>query len=198
MIIIYYLGIETVDVEGLISETPQLVQAMREVFKQNAKDDIEMNASHDEGNKNAINDKFNLSYELDSDEEMRINNYKFSAQEKLKGSKMILNEDNLRMKDQSLRAQLDSLIQRINENVNYLQGSRNRQLFNTQTAIISSFYNFPVKIVYNDEVLSIVPKAILKNKDIYEEIFSLLHLHPCYIMKIIDTYQFYTVSLIII
>lgn len=35
-------------------------------------------------------------------------------------------------------------------------------------------------------MLSTLPRAIMKNKDLYEEIFGLLQVHPCYIKMIID------------
>jgi len=67
------------------------------------------------------------------------------------------------------------------------QNSRYNQFFKTETSVIASLYNFPYKIEHISDILSKVPKTIMANKHIYEEIFSLLQTHVCYIKKILSS-----------
>ena len=108
-------------------------------------------------------------------------NYRFDSQVKLKKAKNIMSEENLKIEDQSLDAYLNSLMKRINEKVIECQNSRFNQFFKTETSLIASLYNFPYKIEHVYDILSKVPKTVMANKHIYEEIFSLLQIHTWYI-----------------
>lgn len=109
--------------------------------------------------------------------------YRFDSQTKLKKAKNIMSEDYLKIEDQSLDAYLKSLMNSINEKANEWQNSRFNQLFKTETSLIASLYNFPYKIEQVYDILSKVPKAVMANKHIYEQIFSLLQIHTCYIKE---------------
>lgn len=74
----------------------------------------------------------------------------------------------------------------LNEAIKFSHSKYYMQFFNTGSMIISGIYNFPHKICRNDTILSTLPRAIMMNKHIYEEILSLLQLHPCLIKMIID------------
>lgn len=176
--------------EGLYIENPQLVQEMRRTFKRNWKEEKLYKKLDDKGMGGGA-DHMNDHGDSDSDEGMKLKNLKFSVQEKLKETKMVLNEETIKMKDQSLKSTLNGLVSRINKNLNLIQVSRYHQYFITESVIISGIYKFPVKIEHNDCIRSSVPKLLIKKKDVYEEIFTLLQLHPCYIKNIIENYQYF-------
>lgn len=112
------------------------------------------------------------------DNNKKAANYKYDVQEKLKENKTVLSEEYLKMDDQSLKANLSSLVKNIHENIRALQNSRFNQFFKTETSIIASLYNFPKSINLREDLKSLVPRSIMNHKSAYEEIFSLLQLHP--------------------
>jgi hypothetical protein len=117
---------------------------------------------------------------------MKAKNLKFSVQEQLKETRLTLSEDSLYNKDLSLKLRLTTIVKRLHESMKYLQNMYYTQFFNTESSLISGIYNFPNKIDRNETILSTLPRAMMKNKDVYEEIFRLLQVHPCYIKMIID------------
>jgi hypothetical protein len=50
----------------------------------------------------------------------------------------------------------------------------NNSLFNAQNAIISRIYTFPTKIEMLTDIKAELPKVIIRNKQYYEMIFTLL------------------------
>ena len=184
-----------IDLDSNYIGQPLIIQNLKNVFRENIRI-VKENEKNEEKNKNddGNEDGKNQKADNDSDENIKKKNQEFSCQEKLQESKTVLNEDTLKLKDLSLKAKLNSLVARINENVRSLTIHTNHQLFQTETTIISGIFNFPKKIEHNDSILSIVPKIILNNKSIYEDIFSLLYMHPCHIKKIIEIYPLLKVS----
>jgi len=85
-----------------------------------------------------------------------------------------------------LKVKLQNLVILIHETSKFEQKRYFKQFFNTGSSIISGIYNFQTKILRNENILNTLPRSIMKSKHIYEEIFSLLQLHPCYIKMIID------------
>ena len=76
----------------------------------------------------------------ESDQDAKVKQLKFDVQQKLKETKSVLNEKDLRMRDQTLKSKLNTLIQRINENVQSLKFDRDHEFFVTETVIITSLY----------------------------------------------------------
>ena len=63
------------------------------------------------------------------------------------------------------------------------EASLNTQFYNAQNGVISRIFTFPSKLDMLSHIKADLPKAIIKNKLIYEAIFTFLQIHPCYIIN---------------
>ena len=121
-----------------IIQFPERVQDLIKILKKNTKEEERFKIKNPDDDEDDLDDEVDDNSE--SDQDAKVKQLKFDVQQKLKETKSVLNEKDLRMRDQTLKSKLNTLIQRINENVQSLKFDRDHEFFVTETVIITSLY----------------------------------------------------------
>lgn len=75
------------------------------------------------------------------------------------------------------------MIEEFHEVISKQSTSLLSSFYNAQNALIARINTFPARIDFLIDIKAELPKAIIRNKQIYEAIFTLLQTHPCYLIN---------------
>lgn len=101
----------------------------------------------------------------------------------MKEQQQSLEEESLINQDKFLIMNFNKMIEEFHQLLSTKNLSLLTNLYNAQNAVISRIYTFPSKIEMLTEVKAELPKAIARNKQFHEAIFTLLQTHPCYLIN---------------
>ena len=60
-----------------------------------------------------------------------------------------------------------------------------------QDGLITRVASFPTLISTHSEITSTIPKSIIRNRQLFETIFTYLQIHPCYLINWIKDSKFF-------
>lgn len=112
--------------------------------------------------------KWNLQWDLHHNKDEKIKTYDL-----LMKDDMIVNQFNITIND--LHCRLSGKMK-----------AQNTMMSLTQDALVGRIHNFPTPLQSNTLLISSIPKVMLRNKQILEDIFSYLQGHPCYVITWIN------------
>ena len=65
------------------------------------------------------------------------------------------------------------------------------QMSRAQDGFIIRVFNFPTKVALQNQIDSSIPKSIIRNRQVFEMIYTYLQAHPCYLINWITRTRFF-------